>query len=316
MGIIYLQNNLIKSMFSGKHVELVGLLASQAAISLENAGLIEDMKVAEEELARHRDHLEDLVKKRTAQLEAAQEELVRKERFATLGKLTATVSHEIRNPLGTIRTSLYSINERARGKSLGMEKVLARAERSIIRCDKIIEELLDYTRTRNLDPEPTIIDDWLMETLDELVVPEGVTLARKLNSGVEIPLDREHFRRCLVNIMDNAIKAIEEKRAAMIATGNEVGEDQLVVESLASDERLEVRITDTGTGIPFDQQEKIFEPLFSSRGFGIGLGLPTVKQIMERHGGGIKINSAAGRGTTATLWLLMNDSANKEGLNE
>ncbi|MDY7036947.1 MAG: PAS domain S-box protein, partial [Thermodesulfobacteriota bacterium] len=265
---------------------------------------ITERKRVEEELTKHREHLEELVGERTAQLKATQQELVAKERLATLGKVTATVSHEIRNPLGTIRTSLYSINERVRGKGLCIEETLARAERSIVRCDRIIEELLDFTRSRDLYPEPTVIDEWLDQTLDEHVIPEGITLTWKPGAGVEISLDREHFRRCLVNIMDNAIKAIEEKRENMISRGRELGVDHLIVESRVVEDRFELRITDTGTGIPSDHLEKIFEPLFSTRGFGVGLGLVIVKRIMEQHGGGIKIDSKTDKGTTVTLWLL------------
>ena len=272
-------------------------------LNLELSREIAERKKVEEDLERYRDHLKDLVRERTVQLETAQEELVRRERLATLGRLTATVSHEIRNPLGTIRTSLYSISERSRGKGLGMEKTLDRAERSIVRCDRIIEELMNFTRARDLDPEPTIIDEWLDQTLNEQVIPEGITLTWKPDAGIKILLDREHFRRCLVNVIDNAGKAIEEKREKMITTGHEPGVDHLAVESRVMEDRFELLITDTGTGIPSDQLEKIFEPLFSTRGFGIGLGLSIVKQIMEKHRGGIEIESRPDIGTTVTLWL-------------
>ncbi|MDY7036961.1 MAG: ATP-binding protein [Thermodesulfobacteriota bacterium] len=87
-------------------------------------------------------------------------------------------------------------------------------------------------------------------------------------------LDREHCRQCLVNIMDNAFQSINEKRENMIAADNEPSEDQPAVESVKTEERVETRITDTGTGIPPDHMDKICEPLFSTRGFVLGWVFP------------------------------------------
>jgi len=90
------------------------------------------------------------VEERTADLKAVQEELVRQERLATLGKLTATVSHELRNPLGTISSSLYLVNERLRDKDNGIQRALERAKSSVSRCDNIIEEVQSLDRLRSL----------------------------------------------------------------------------------------------------------------------------------------------------------------------
>ncbi|MDY6880661.1 MAG: AAA family ATPase [Thermodesulfobacteriota bacterium] len=268
---------------------------------------ITELKIAQKELSRYRDQLEKLVEERTAELKATQKELMIKERLATLGKLTATVSHELRNPLGTIRSSIFLVDQLTQGKKLGIRKALDRADRSLVRCDGIIDELMDYSRVRELHLKPTKIDQWLDVALNEQVIPKGVTLTWKPGAGIEIPLDREHFRRCIVNVMDNAFKAIEEKRGDLKAEDRELVEDQVVVESRATRDRLEIRITDTGTGIPPDHLGKIFEPLFSTRGFGVGLGLSIVRQIMEQHGGGIEIESAPGNGTKVILWLLMEE---------
>lgn len=239
------------------------------------------------------------LKRRTAQLEEAQDELLRQERLAVLGKLIAVVSHEIRNPLGTIRTSLFSLGERMRGQDAGVERILNRAERSILRCDNIIEELLDYSRVRSPDCEPTVIDQWLEEVLDDLAVPEGISLERRLASGGTLPVDRERLRRCVQNIAGNAFQALIEKRKESDADERYV----LQVVSLIGNDRLEMRFIDNGTGIPKEHVDKIFQPLYSTRGFGVGLGLPIVKQIMEQHSGGIEIESHPGSGTTVILWL-------------
>ena len=255
---------------------------------------ITDRKRAEEELARYRDHLEQLVQERAAELETAHQKLLQQQRLATLGQLTATVSHELRNPLGTIRASFFAIAEETHGKELGIEDVLDRAERNILRCDAIIEELLDYARTKETDLSPTRVDEWLAHVLDEQRIPAGIHLKRSLAAGLEIPMDREKLRRCVINLVTNACQAIQE--------GKQTG-GGLTVETAGAGNRLEMRFIDSGPGIPPERMEKIFEPLYSTKGFGVGLGLPIVRQIAELHGGGIEIESESGEGTRATLWL-------------
>ncbi len=263
---------------------------------------IQDRKRAEKELTQYRNHLEDLVRERTKALESAQRELMRKERLATLGQLTGTVAHELRNPLGTVRGSLFSISERVSGDDEGVKRAIARAERNIVRCDGIIEELLNYTRTAELDLRPTVLDDWLGGVLDEQRLPEEVEVRRDLRSGVVCEIDRERFRRCVINVVDNACEAMT-KNGSEEGKETDGGEKRLTVATGMREDRIEIRFTDTGSGIPADELDRIFEPLYSTKSFGVGLGLPTVNQIIEQHGGGVEIESKPDRGTTVTLWL-------------
>ena len=255
---------------------------------------ITERKQAEAALAQYRQHLEELVDERTRDLKAAQEELLRKERLASLGQVIATVAHEIRNPLATIRTSVFTVDERVRGKGLDVERSLDRVERSIARCDGIIEELLDYTRAHGLRRAVTRIDEWLERVLDEYPVPGGIKIDRCLAADVEMSIDRERFRRCVINLLDNAWQSLAD-----------VAEDrnEIIVESGVVDDRLQVRVMDRGAGVSPGTMPRIFEPLFSTKGFGVGLGLPFVKQVMEQHGGGVEIENRPGGGVVATLWF-------------
>jgi signal transduction histidine kinase len=254
----------------------------------------------ETELQRYRDHLEDLVIERTRELEEAQAELVRQERLSALGQLTATVAHEIRNPLGTVRTSVFSIEDAIkRDEFERIERALQLAERNIVRCDTIISELLDYTRYHVLRPSLTDIDGWLDRLLDEMLnqqsIPETIACIRELNANIEIPVDTEHLRRAVINIVNNAVDAMRE------VPGQD--RNQLTIKTLVIDERLEIHVSDTGCGIPDEMMNRLFEPLFSTKSFGIGLGLPIAKGIMEQHGGGIEVSSQRDKGTTIVLWL-------------
>ncbi len=230
-------------------------------------------------------------------------ELLRQERFATLGQLTATVSHELRNPLGVIRTSAFVVRNGLKEEMPRARRALERVERSVMRCDRIIDEMLDFTRISDLEPKPTALDDWLAGVLEEQTLPRGIILRQELQlPETTVPLDRDRLRRAVINVFDNACQAMLGAREAE----TEPAERLLTVRTRECDGRIEVVFEDQGPGIARQVYERIFEPLYSTKGFGIGLGLPVVKQIMEQHGGGIEIETEEGRGTSVCLWLDRN----------
>lgn len=256
-------------------------------------------KDAEISIVRYRNELERLVHERTQALEKAQEELVRSERLATLGQLTATVSHELRNPLGTIRGSFFTIAERTRNRGLNIERALERVERNILRCDTIIEELLDFTRSRSLDWGYGDPDAIVYELVEDYPVPHNLTMEVDLGVGVNLNFDAEKFRRCVINVLNNACEAMREIQTSRVCRMG----SQIKITSRVAQNAYRLFIEDNGPGIPEKVLEQIFEPLFSTKGFGVGLGLTLVQQIMEQHGGGITIQSEPEKGTQILLWL-------------
>ena len=243
-------------------------------------------------------------KENAINLHDTQDLLLRQERLATLGQLAATVSHELRNPLGTIRTSMVTLSDRTQGKGLGVERALARVERNIIRCDNIISDLLDYARDREPTKKPILIDNWLAETLKEIGQPDGVNVRLDLASDAKVPFDHGALRQNVVNLFDNAVQAMVENRM------KDSKESILTVSSRVKGCRVEVTFSDTGPGISAENLDKIFEPLFSTKTYGVGLGLPLVKKIMEQHNGGIEMTSIEGQGTQAMIWLPLDEPAN------
>ncbi len=243
-------------------------------------------------LAMARDELEERVAARTAELRELHEELIRKQKLATMGQLIGTVSHELRNPLNAIRTSVYSLNERMRDVDVDVEKPLRRIERNIVRCAAIIEELLDYTRTRDINRDTIDVNEWIREIVDDHAVPDGITIEVDVGGPDTAFLDEERMRRCVINLLNNAIQALQEHA---VATG------RIVLTTRSVNNMLEICVSDNGPGIQEDDLARIFEPLFSTKSFGVGLGLPLVKQIINRHGGTITVENAAAGGVAVTM---------------
>jgi len=256
---------------------------------------VTDRKVAEGELEKYRTHLEELVAERTAQLQTAQEELVQKGRLAVLGQLTATVSHEIRNPLGTVANSLYLLKDSLSGEEHAhLARPLMLAERNVERCDNIISDLLDFSRQRKIEKEPLDIDAWFVELLGELSFPDDVQRHWDLTSQTTVLADSERLRRVMVNVITNALQALDE-----VPNTDKI----LDIQTRIVNDRCEILVFDNGPGMGEEVMARIFEPMFSTKNFGVGLGVPIIKNIMEGHGGGVDYHSELGKGTTVSMWL-------------
>ncbi len=244
--------------------------------------------------------LEQRVEERSRDLHAVQQELLKKERLATLGQVAATVSHELRNPLGVMRNSIYVLRKLLPSTDDRLLRAVDRIDRNITRSTAIIEELSDYTRMPDREFTPTEVNGWLSGILDGLLVPEGVTVIRRFEDAERlVPMDADYLRRAVINLYDNGCQAMLEPCKEMAGEAENI----LTVSIRPAGERIGISFLDTGPGIPEDLRDKIFEPLYSTKAFGVGLGLCIVKQIMEGHGGEVEIISSEGQGTEMILWL-------------
>jgi PAS domain S-box-containing protein len=249
-------------------------------------------------------------------LKEAMQKLASSERMATIGQVAATVSHELRNPLGAIRNSMALVHQLTAGKQLGVERALERVDRNIERCTAIIAAMLEFTHEKEITREPTAIAAWLAELLAGHPMPEGIALERDLRAADEVAIDRERFQQAIVGIVDNAVQALQDPAWAP----PENYPRRVTVRAESAGPHVRLSIIDNGPGIPPDVLPRIFEPLFTTKGFGVGLGLPTVRQIVEKHGGTIDVTSAGEGGTTVTVWLprhgdaqpLATDTAGRE----
>jgi signal transduction histidine kinase len=227
------------------------------------------------------------------ELRRVQESMVQTERLSTLGKLTATVSHELRNPMAAIRNSLYIIRECA-GDRDKVRTNVARVERSVDRCDNILRELFEYTRHSSLDLQPSCLQSLVAEILSEQRLPAEIRLVTDLRgSGAQVLVDAARFTRVVVNLIQNAAEAIKATR----------GFGEIKVQTGLIGNQAFLEIADDGPGMPPAILSRIFEPLFTTKSFGAGLGLPTAKQLVEQHRGKITVNSHEGVGSSFRVTL-------------
>ncbi len=238
-------------------------------------------------------------------LELAQEEIVKKGRLAQLGQLTATVAHEIRNPLGAVKTAAYVLERMVKDKGLGVETQLQRINNGISRCDSIISELLDFARSKAPALKSVAIAEWVGKVLDEeakgLGPGVGFVLRNELESGLVARFDPDRMRRVLINLVSNASEA-------MVGKGRELppvvtADPTIEVTARLTGGRIEIEVRDNGPGITEDNMKRILEPLFTTKSFGVGLGLPAVHKILEQHGGDLRIESVPGEGAVFTAWF-------------
>ena len=229
------------------------------------------------------------------QLRRAQSELAQNERLATIGQVTATVSHELRNPLGTLVSSVEVLRRSLDQPGARAEAELERIQRNVWRCVHIIEDLLEFSRRNELSATPIPLDGWIEQQLAEQPGLDGVRVRLDLVPGASVRADGERLRQAFVNVLQNALQAIEARQPD--------GGGEVIISTRLDGNELVLAVADNGCGMTAEVGARIFEPLFSTKAFGVGLGMPLVKRTIEQHGGKVAVESEAGRGTTIVMRL-------------
>jgi signal transduction histidine kinase len=145
-----------------------------------------------------------------------------------------------------------------------------------------------------MELERVPMDTWLAGVLQEMVIPLEIHCDFTFESGLDLEIDPERLRRAVINVVNNAVQAMEDYNADY---------KRLRVKSRKRDGRFEIVVKDNGPGMSEESLSRIFEPLYSTKGFGVGLGVPIVKSIMVKHHGGVEYHSVLGKGTTVVLWI-------------
>lgn len=248
---------------------------------------------------RRRDYAMDLVEERTtelreslAELEQAQEQLVRQERLAAIGEIASAVGHELRNPLSVITNALYLIR-----KNLGdhpdekLSRNLSTADREVAAATLIVSDLLEFARARMPIIGAVDMTDLIAESLSVAPAPERVRVERHFHDHLpDVAGDRDQLRQVLLNLITNGYEAMPEGGT-------------LTIDETALADSQQIRVTDTGIGMDDETKARAFEPFFSKKARGVGIGLAVAKRIVENHGGTIDVVSRPGEGTTFTVTL-------------
>ena len=255
--------------------------------------------------------LELRVSERTEELQQAnvqlmetQIQLVRTEKFGALGELSAGVAHDLRNPLGAIRNGIYFLKSRlTKSSALSKEPKVAEylevMDERIAQCDKIIEDLMTFTRISTPVYSSVTLSEVLESTLSGVETPGGISIVRDYGeTDVHVQADPLQLLRVFTNLIANANEAMLEG-----------GELTVAVRSVGPS--AEVAITDTGPGISPEGLEKIFEPLYTTKIQGTGLGLSVCQQVVAKHNGSLDVHSKVGVGTTFTVSLPLFDASNQ-----
>lgn len=229
-------------------------------------------------------------------LRRAQQTLITNERLALVGQLTASVCHDLRNPLSVIRNGVHFMAKRMDAAGiLGDEKtsaMLGLVQRELDACHRMLEEMRVRAREQPLEPIACKLDVLVADAVSVVDTPDHVALVNDVGSTPEVSVDPNLFRRCLVNVLQNAVEAIPQDRDGTVRVSTKQEANEVVV-----------MVMDDGPGIPSDLLPKLTEPLYTTKAKGTGLGLAIVSNIMERHNGKLEIESAVGGGTTVKLRL-------------
>ncbi|MGD0977759.1 MAG: ATP-binding protein [Candidatus Bathyarchaeia archaeon] len=241
-----------------------------------------ELKKSEEKLVRYSQHLEELVEEKTRQLKQA-------ERMATIGELAGMVGHDLRNPMTSISGAVYYIkNKSCLDENPKAKEMLDLIEEDICRANKIINDLLEYSREIKLELE-TCSPKTLVTAASLLVeIPDNIQVVSLVENGPEIRVDVEKMKRCFMNLIKNAVDAMPDGGT-------------LTVKSREVNDAVEFTFADEGTGMSEETMEKLWSPLFTTKAKGMGFGLPICKRFIEAHGGKISVKSILGKGTTFSV---------------
>ncbi len=265
-------------------------------------GMYEDITVqkqAEDEVRKAKDELEARVRERTAQLLAAQDELVHREKLALLGKVADTVGHELRNPLGVMNNAVYFLQAVLSDADETTREYLGIIKDEIADAERIVSDLLDAVRTKPPHPAMVEVEDLIGKSLRKCEVPATVNLQLDIQKALPaVRVDPGQMLQVFWNLIKNALEAMPEGGKLEIRTENNPGEHTVTVS-----------IKDTGCGIATDDQSRLFQLLFTTKARHIGLGLTVVRNLVGANGGSVKVQSEPGKGSTFSVTLPCNGQA-------
>ncbi len=241
-----------------------------------------------------------IVERRAAERISLEEQLNEAQRLASLGKMVATVSHEIKNPLGIVRSTAEILRKRISKVAPGNEQLAHIIVEETTRLDTIVREFLDFARpldaAKKMGSLNSVVER-VLHFMESEFDAKKIHLEVSLGNVPDIELDSEQIYQVVFNIVFNAIQAMDQDGTLSVHT---------VVEDVEGVVKLQV--SDTGVGIAADKLEQIFTPFYTEKNRGTGLGLAIAKSIVDKHDGHIQVRSTLGEGSCFTLILPLTQS--------
>jgi len=235
--------------------------------------------------------LEAKVEERTRELREAQGALLRREKPAMLGQLAGSVAHELRNPLAVISNAAYYLKTVLPPGKAKVEEHLRIISAKVNEADKIILDLLDFGGRREPKRGRASVRAMLKQAVEAASVPDRIAIEKRIPSDLpSVLVDERQIEQVFLNLITNACQAMR-KGGTLAVTAEAAGGE------------VRVAFSDSGCGIPSGNMEKIFEPLFTTEGQGIGLGLSVSRLLVDLNGGAIEVESREGGGSTFTVTL-------------
>jgi len=257
----------------------------------------------EEEITKR---LEQMVEERTRQLKETHEKLIHKNKMASLGKLSASVVHEINNPIAGILNLILLMKRIIMENNVGKKEMddffryILLMENETRRTSRIVSYLLAFSRQNKMEPKPLNLNKLIEHTLflnSNLLKINKVKVQCRLDQNLpDLVGSEDQLQQVIMNLLSNAVESVESKGKGVLT---------ITTKYFANTERVVAKFQDTGTGIPQENFTLIFEPFFTTKkqGKGVGLGLSLAYGIIQEHGGFIKVSSTIGKGTTFVIDL-------------
>jgi signal transduction histidine kinase len=268
-------------------LDSVMVFAQQAGLAIHNAFMYQELKTFSQQM-------EEKIQKTTADLKKTEARLIRSEKLAALGQLAAGIAHEIRNPLTSINILIHSLTENIPSGDSHREDLKV-IEEEINRINEILDRFLRFAKPAPPLLERTDVASIFEETLQLIrrrIEKQLIIILKEFQALPIILMDREQMKQVALNLLLNAVQAMP-------------GGGHLTLKGQNSEDGQWIRISiqDSGMGIPSEDMNKLFDPFFSTKEGGVGLGLSITHRIIDQHHGKIEVESTPGEGTLFTVWL-------------
>ncbi|MGQ9632310.1 MAG: GAF domain-containing protein [bacterium] len=282
IGVLAVDNFLSRRSLGDEDVKLLMTLAGQVAISIENARIV------------------DSLNRSRAELERSHEQLLQAEKLSLLGQLSASVAHEVRNPLNNIMGAVENLALDSTDRE--REEALQIIRKEVDRANRFLTEFVNFSRPLPPRKSPVDVNSFVEGALMlvRYTVRKGrIRVDERFARGLPpVPMDEGQMKQVLINIVLNAVKSMESSP-----------EKRLTISTFQEDGLVGISIGDTGCGMEERELKKIFKPFYFKGEGGTGLGLAVSWDIVRNHSGRIEVSSAPGKGTTFTVWLPISDKA-------